>query len=306
MELSLVVLMQCAIMLIYMIIGYVLYKTKLINDAGSKAIGNILVYVVIPIVVVKAFLIPRTDETTINMLWSFALGALSLLIAILVGFIVYKTKNGALNFATAFSNCGFMGIPLISAVLGDNAVIYITGMNALMAVLQFTYGQYILTKNKSIIKIKNILLSPALIALILGIILYFCNFNLPEIITTPIDGIQALNTPLATIVMGIYLAQTPLKNIFIKPKIYLFSLIRLFIVPLITMFLFLLFPVDKTVLLTIIIASSAPAGCNVVIFSQKNNLNAEDGILAVCQSTLFSIVSLPLITMLANLLLEII
>lgn len=306
MDLSLIVLTQCIIMFIYMIIGYILYKTKLITDAGSKTLGNILVYIVIPIVVVKAFLITRTDETTINMLWSFALGALSLFIAIIVGLVVYKTKNGALNFAAAFSNCGFMGIPLISAVLGDNAVIYITGMNALMAILQFTYGQYILTKDKSIINIKNIILSPALIALLLGIILYFCNLNLPVIVATPINGIQALNTPLAMIVMGAYLAKTPLKNIFIKPKIYLFSIIRLFIIPFITIVIFILFPVDNKVLLTIIIASSAPAGCNVVIFSQKNDLDTEDGILAVCQSTLFSIISLPLITMLANLLLELI
>ena len=306
MDLSLIVLTQCIIMFIYMIIGYILYKTKLITDAGSKTLGNILVYIVIPIVVVKAFLITRTDETTINMLWSFALGALSLFIAIIVGLVVYKTKNGALNFAAAFSNCGFMGIPLISAVLGDNAVIYITGMNALMAILQFTYGQYILTKDKSIINIKKIILSPALIALLLGIILYFCNLNLPVIVATPINGIQALNTPLAMIVMGVYLAKTPLKNIFIKPKIYLFSIIRLFIIPFITIVIFILFPVDNKVLLTIIIASSAPAGCNVVIFSQKNDLDTEDGILAVCQSTLFSIISLPLITMLANLLLELI
>ena len=99
MDLSLIVLTQCIIMFIYMIIGYILYKTKLITDAGSKTLGNILVYIVIPIVVIKAFLITRTDETTINMLWSFALGALSLFIAIIIGLVVYKTKNGALNFA---------------------------------------------------------------------------------------------------------------------------------------------------------------------------------------------------------------
>lgn len=303
MELSLIVLIQCLIMLIYVLIGYVLYKLKLITSIGSKTIGNILVYIVIPIVIIKAFLIPRTAETTINLLWSFALGALSLVISILVGLLIYRNKNGALNFAAAFSNCGFMGIPLISAVLGDEAVIYISGMNALMALLQFTYGQFIITKDKSIISFKKVLTSPALIALIIGIILYFLNLELPELILTPINGIQALNTPLAMIVMGVYLAQTPLKNIFITPRIYILSLIRLAIIPILTTLIFLLFPVDNSVLLTLIIASSAPAGCNVIIFSQKNNIDPTDGTLAVCQSTILSIISLPLIVMLASTLL---
>lgn len=300
MDISLIVLTQTAIMFIYILVGFVLYKGKLLNENGAKAIGNILVYLVIPTVVIKAFFIERTKETTMSLLYSFGLGALSLLIAILISFIVFRNKRRVCNFSSSFSNAAFMGIPLVTALFGDIAVIYITGMIALLNILQYTYGQFIISGDRKSIKILNMLKSPVVISLLIGLLLYCINIDLPSLVKTPITGFAALNAPLAMLLIGIYLARVRLKSLFIVKIVYLVSFLRLLLIPVITVSIFKFFNIDVKILGAITIAAAAPVGSNVVVFAQKNEVEPELAVLAVCQSTLFSIVTLPVIVLFFN------
>ena len=52
-----VVLGQILLMFLYLIIGYVLYRTGLITQEGSKALAHLLLYCVLPCVVLKSFCI---------------------------------------------------------------------------------------------------------------------------------------------------------------------------------------------------------------------------------------------------------
>lgn len=53
------------------------------------------------------------------------------------------------NFAAAFSNTGFIGIPLVRAVLEDEAVFYTVGIISMLNILQWTYGVAVLTGEKN-------------------------------------------------------------------------------------------------------------------------------------------------------------
>jgi predicted permease len=56
----------------------------------------------------------------------------------------------------------------------------------------------------------------------------------------------------------------------------------------------------RDIKLTMLIAASAPIGSNVAIFAQLNGLNYKTAVINVCLSTIFSIVSMPIIIGLAG------
>ena len=230
------------------------------------------------------------------MVISTALGAASLFIAILIAKLVYR-KSPVDEFSAAFSNAGFMGIPLVRACFGDDAVFFLIGFVALLNLLQWTYGASILSHGKARMGIKQILLNPICISLITGIILFVTGLGaeLPDIVLNAVKGISGLNGPIAMLVLGIYLGQTELKSLLIDLKLYKLSLIRLILIPTATLLLLWLLPVDKTMALTVLIAACAPVGSNVAVYAQLYNEDYPYACKTVALSTVLSVLSMPII-----------
>ena len=129
---------QMLLMLLYMGCGFVLCRRKLIGEEGSKAIASLLVELIIPVVVLRSFLAERTPERTQALLLSLALAALLLGISALLSRLCFPKKPIA-EFSSAFSNAGFLGIPLVSAAIGEGSVLYAAGYVAIMNALQWIY-----------------------------------------------------------------------------------------------------------------------------------------------------------------------
>lgn len=66
MELMATLFKQIVIMFILMFLGAGLFKTGKISKEGTKSLGNILIYVIMPAVVVKAFLTQFTWERLVE------------------------------------------------------------------------------------------------------------------------------------------------------------------------------------------------------------------------------------------------
>lgn len=143
-----VVLGQILLMFLYLIIGYVLYRTGLITQEGSKALAHLLLYCVLPCVVLKSFCIEYSAKGAVELAVSIAAGAGVLLLSMAVSWLFFR-KDPMAQIGVAFSNAGFMGLPLVTAVLGGEAVFYAAGFVALLNALQWTYGQAKLSGTKS-------------------------------------------------------------------------------------------------------------------------------------------------------------
>ena len=135
-----VVLGQIFLMFLYLIIGYVFYRTGLITQEGSKALAHLLLYCVLPCVVLKSFCIEYSAKGAVELAVSIAAGAGVLLLSMAVSWLFFR-KDPMAQIGVAFSNAGFMGFPLVTAVLGGEAVFYAAGFVALLNALQWTYGQ---------------------------------------------------------------------------------------------------------------------------------------------------------------------
>lgn len=292
---------QNMVMLIYLLIGYLLYRKKLLTAQGSGEIGKLLLYVIMPVAIVKSYMKDFSAELLAGFLVSFAAAAVALALAILVSALVFRRKQAIRQFGAAFSNAGFIGIPLVQMTLGEDAVFYVASFVAILNILQWTYGVWIMTGDRSVISAKKIATNPIVVSLVVGLLLFFLPIELPALLTGVVGTIASMNGPLAMIVLGAYLAQIPLKDLFTDRLTYLCAFVRLLVIPLLTIALLCVVPEGfRTVKLAVLLAAAAPVGSNVAIFAQLYGKEYTDAVRDVCLSTVLCIATMPLVLGLAG------
>lgn len=294
-----ILLSQLLKMLVYIAVGFLLAKIGFISAKNGAALSTFLLYVVLPCVILRPYLNMDRSRST-EVLLSLGLGVVLLVLATAVAFVLYR-KWPVGNFSAAYSNAGFFGIPLIGGILGSDAVMYIAGFVAVLNILQWTYGQVILSQGRIQITGKEVLKNPLLIAVCLGLVAFFVQLRLPQVVMDCIDGFANCNAPLAMVVLGISIASAPLGEMFRIPRFYGVSLVRLLLIPALSLLVLTLIPdTYHTMKLALLLAAAAPVGSNVVIYAQKCGLEGEEGGQIVCLSTLLSMVSLPVQFMVAS------
>ncbi|MEA5027160.1 MAG: AEC family transporter [Erysipelotrichaceae bacterium] len=303
MEVAIILFKQIIVMFILMFIGVWLFKKGFVSKEGSKQLGSILLYVVIPTIVLKSLWVEYSTARLDILVKTFGMALVALVVSMIISLVFFK-RDPVANFSSSFSNAGFIGIPLVQALLGTEAVFYITGIIMMLNLLQWTYGLVVMTGSTEHIKIERLIKNPVLIAFFLGFIAFLLNLPKPEIINTTFNTIAGLNTPLAMIVSGVYLAQCQFRSLFTDVRLYFVSLVRLLIIPVLTILVFSLFPVSlREGSLAVLISASAPVGANVAIFAAQYDADYTYAVRLVCTTTILSIISVPLIVALASLIL---
>ena len=88
---AIIVLKQTLVMSLYMAVGYLMFRVRLISKNGSASMANLLVYVVLPAVVVLSFQAEYSEDKARELLSSIVVSACLLLIAVvIISSIIYK------------------------------------------------------------------------------------------------------------------------------------------------------------------------------------------------------------------------
>ena len=283
-------------------VGYCLFRTGKITPEGNKVLGNLLIHIALPCVIINSFIVERTTERMLGLLASALGAAVILTISILCARIFFK-KDPIGHFAAAFSNPGFFGIPLILSSIGNDGVFYVAAFIAFLNLLQWTYGVAVMTGKKGNLTFKSVIKAPVMIAIIVGLLLFFTALPLPGVITKTLGYIKELNTPLAMFTVGVYLAQTSIRKMFVRKSLYAISAVRLLVVPVIVLLLMCLVPESwHDMKLALLLAAACPVGSNVAVYAQLHGKDYPYAVESVIISTLLSIVTIPIITSIAQLL----
>ena len=303
MDTVLILIKQILQMFILAGLGYWLFRIGKITLEGSKALGNILIYLALPAVIINGFRVERTAEHLQGLLFSGLGASVLLLLSILVSRYLFR-KDPIAAFAGAFSNPGFFGVPLIIASSGQDAVFYVACFIAFLNVGQWTYGVSILNGQpiRQGFQPGKLIRAPFIIASLIGLFLFFTQLQLPDIVSGCLSTVAALNTPLAMFTVGVYLAQVDLLKMLRHKAVYIVAGVRLLLIPLISLLLLTLLPKDlldmKTALL---IASACPVGVNVAVYAQLHNKDYAYAVETVVVSTLLSLITIPALVGLAGL-----
>ncbi len=302
MELSGVVFLQVVIIFILMAMGFVLAKANVLKTGGIKQMTDILLYLVTPCVLINAYQKELSMELLTGLLMSAVFTVVIHVIAIVIATLVFRpeeTKRYRVSiFAAVYSNCGFMAIPLLSAAMGGDGVFYGSAYLAIFTILYWTHGICVYTNSLKEISIKGIITNPGIIGTVLALVLFAFGIKLPYVVKESVSYMAGLNTPVAMMLMGANLTRVDFKKAFSNLSLYGVSAIRLIAVPLIAVALAKLLPVDMQVARAVVISASCPTAAVASLMAGKYDLDAVYATEIVSVTTLFSIVTIPLVLML--------
>ena len=298
-----ILLRQIAIMALLMAVGILLSRRGFLSPQGTKDLGAILLRIIIPCVIVKSYITTYSRERLLELALSAGLALVAFILAMGIAYLVYGKRRRIENFAAAFCNAGFIGIPLAQAVIGDEGVFYMAASVALLNLFQWTYGVYIMTDRKDSIRAKTIVKNPVVIAIVVGIALFLSRLPVPGILTSTLGYIAGMNTPVAMILMGTYMAKLPWRKLLDK-RAYGCVLLRLVVIPAVVLAVFWALPIsNQNVALAAYLAAATPVGANICVFAQQYDCDYEFSVVTVCLSTLLSVITVPLLVSFAQMIL---
>ena len=306
MDAFLSVILEVAVILILILVGYFTVKKGMFTKESVGSITSFLLYIVTPCLIVSSFLSAESGKLDgWTLLLAAVLPALSIVISIALSYLFFRKepsgRRRVLRFSMIFCNVGFMGIPLVEGIVGSEGVLYGSFFIAVFNIFCWTYGYVMMGGGK--VRLKALLLNPGVIGLVIGLPLYLLDVPVPALFVEPVELISALNTPLAMIVVGGYIAQVKLRAFVSDLAVYKMAVLRLVVAPLLYLALVWLLRPDETLLMSTVIQAATPVAANCVLFAVQYDSDAELASKSVAVSTALSVVTIPLLTVLVQALL---
>jgi predicted permease len=279
-----------------MIVGLVCAKTGLIDEKARTSISDLILCVFLPCTTISAFLDAGFSQLS-SLGVIFLISALNLVICFLLSGHVFYRKAEAeqkkvLTYATVIPNASFLGNPIIESIYGLGALVYSAVYLAPLRISLWSVGVAIFSGKK--VSLKKIAFHPCLVATYLGILLMVTNFKPPPLAARLAVTLGNCTTPLSMMVVGSILGTVKPKHFFSKLTLY-FSFIRLILIPLMVTGFMVIFRPDPIVSGVSAILSATPAPVTGSILANKYGSDRELASEIVFMSTLFSIVTIPLI-----------
>ena len=311
MEIFLASLIAIATMLCYAIPGVITVKTGLIKPSSITAFVVIQMYVCQPCLTINSLISATYSWDYFQQVLIFFAVALLLQVVMLAVFYVIFKKKGEndirfriATIATSFGNVGFMGVPLLEAIMPEEvrsqslmlSVMFLIGLN----MLGWTIGSSIITRDKKYISIKKVLLNPAMIGLAIGMPIFFSGLTVPETIVNMVSLVGRMSTFLSMLIIGMRLATVKIKDMFSDPLVYGVVGIKQIIMPLIGLVLIWFLPLDIYVRQALFILAAAPVASIVLNFSELLGEGQEMAANVVLVSTISSIITIPLLSLIMN------
>ena len=303
MESMLTVISKVGVMLLLILVGYVVSKRGMLTDRGTSEVNTLLLQIVTPCLIVNSFLTSEDSLSAGELLLSVGTSALAIGLSILLSRCFFRKepegRKKVLQFAAAFSNSGFMGLPLVEGIVGSKGVMYGSFFIVVFNIFCWTYGFRMMSGGQKM-SLKVLLLNPGIIGLVFGLPIYFLDLHLPAVVSEPVGFLAALNTPLAMLVVGSYIAKVELHSFISDLAVYKSAALRLLVAPGIFLGLLLLIRPEPNLFVTSVIQAACPAAANTVLFSVQYKRDSALASKTVAVSTVLSIITIPLLTILAQ------
>lgn len=331
-----IVIGQMCVMLIIILIGYIMFQKGKLSNLSSSHISGLVVNICNPATILCSAFEKEAAISVSDMLYALLvtvciyalLLAASLLLPLAMR--IPKADRYMYHFLTMYGNVGFLGIPLVSAVLGGSALVYVSINCVVYNLLFYTTGVSIIEKRadasasrqaaeqaeslsaqkdspdsaantvpaKSGIKtFLSRILNIGTVSSLLTILLYLVDFELPMVISDTVTYAGRATTFLSMIVLGVSVAQIPLREIFCHGKAYLFVVLRMILLPVCFVFLLKLFVTDPLLLGASALLLAVPCGNLPLMCSREHGLAADELARTIVLTTLLSVVTIPLVVL---------
>ena len=297
-----VIFTQMFVLFMLMLVGVIAYNKKILNPQANKSLAAIVVNIANPALILSSIVGDYESVSNQDLLLTVGVAIGMFTVLILLSYIVPKVVRvkredaGVYGIMTIFSNIGFMGFPIISAVFGKEALLYASIFLLPYNLLIYTYGIQRMSSGGKKEKIQlSRILNMGVIASVITIILFLMKVQINEAFGKGITMLSDLTAPLSMMLIGASFAQANVKEMFMNKKLLIFSLIKQLIIPLMVGGIMMMIIPNAMIAGVTTIMLAAPVGSMCAMLAQSYNQDEELVSQGVVLTTLVSIVTIPVV-----------
>lgn len=307
-----VIMEQMLVLFAMMLIGYFIWKKQWMDDNASVMLSKIVINIFNPLLVIYGVTGKSRGSDfalTIQNL-GFMVFYYVLLILISIPLILLlrpkKADKNIYRLMTIFANVGFMGIPVISSVFGQESIIYVAFYMLGYNILLYTYGLFVARQagidagsdkvmvSQGVLNDFKKLINPGVVASLFAVLVFFFGITLPEPVVTFCDYVGNATIPLSMLLIGISIAKADLKSIFTNKKLYLFIFLRMIALPVCMALILRNFNFLDMAVGIFILQLAMPVGTVTVLLAKENGADESFCTDGIVLTTLASIVTIPI------------
>ena len=293
---------QMILLFILILVAYIASKIKFLPANSNKVLADLVVNITNPATILYA--VATSSHALSN---GAVLSILGITILTLGGQMILahgftkflrieRRPAGVYRFMLVFSNCGFLGYPVVRALFGADAVFVASMYNLIFQILCFTYGVRQVGGDPSAREFRpKMCLTPIVVTSVLALILYLANVPFHPMVVETLSLLDRITSPASMLVIGCVLAAYPIKTIFGRWHAYVFCLVRLIVIPVIVWAVLRLFVTDPLIFGVMVVLSALPAATNTVLICSKYNGDESTAASGLFLSTTLSLITLPIL-----------
>ncbi len=293
------VLMQVLTLFLLMLCGFTAAKTKLLDDKGLRGLNSLVLSFAQPALILHRLQKPADPALIGELAWVFALACGTIGLAGAITFRLFaKEEHGrraVLTSLSMLSNCGFMGFPIITAAMGDEALIYAVVFLAAFNLMAWTLGAYYFGGRSAMQPLK-LLKNPTIWAIAGGLFLFLTGLTLPGFANDALSMLGGTTTPLTMFVIGARLISLRREHIQDR-QLLLTCALRLVVFPALILLLRLT-PLPEMVVSSVFLCTAMPGAAMTAMQAELHDSDKELASRGVALSTALSIATVPLMLML--------
>jgi malate permease and related proteins len=270
----------------------------------------LILYITLPALIFFSLDISFSFTLVTEFLWLITMSIYVLVLSSLLAIWMRRRaklpekQNSVYEGLIIFGNQGFIGYAVIFIVFGNQGIIYLTMFNICYLLLIWSYGIYLFSKNKKEMKWKSIFLNPGILSILTGMVIFLLPVGLPDVISNGLEMIGKMTIPLSMIVVGSLIANVKFISLLSMMKsgsLWNMAIAKLLFIPLL-LIPFAALSVPSSLLLIAVIVSGMPCAPTISLYAQKYGADTSFASLGVLLTTLFCVVTIPLLYLVVKLL----
>ena len=291
-------------MFLMILIGAGMRKIQIVTTEGRRSMTNLVVNLILPSNILYAF--SKADASAFR----------SMLVVVAMAFLIQlawyllsrglwrgmdESRRGVMRYAFQFSNCGYLGNPVIEGLYGAQGLVYASVFLLPVRLFMWSVGLECFQKGAGSLRktIERALTHPCVVATILGVVWMFFPVGLPDFLYNTISGFNQCLTPMTMLVIGFIMAETDLKKMFCK-DLFVITVLRLLLQPLAVLAACRLLNLETLVAEVVTVLVSMPVANTTALLASQHDCDYTFASNVVVFTTLVSMITIPLYSLLVG------
>ena len=291
-------------MFLMILIGAGMRKIQIVTTEGRRSMTNLVVNLILPSNILYAF--SKADASAFrSMLVVVAMAFLIQLAWYLLSRVLWRgmdeSRRGVMRYAFQFSNCGYLGNPVIEGLYGAPGLVYASVFLLPVRLFMWSVGLECFQKGAGSLRktIERALTHPCVVATIRGVVWMFFPVGLPDFLYNTISGFNQCLTPMTMLVIGFIMAETDLKKMFCK-DLFVITVLRLLLQPLAVLAACRLLNLETLVAEVVTVLVSMPVANTTALLASQHDCDYTFASNVVVFTTLVSMITIPLYSLLVG------